>query len=323
MSKNIEVSIVTPMHNEKECINEFYNRVTKALKFLKTTYEIVLVNDGSTDNTGDIIRSICSKDENVIGVFLSRNRGQCTAIYAGIQHSHGKYIVIMDGDLQHLPEEIPDLIYEIRKGYDFVSGSRRKRSESLLLRRIPSKIANFILRSITKCPVRDMGGFSCMKGEIARKLTLRAGQHRLLPALIFMMGGSVSEVPVSAPKRFAGKSHYGIARSVDVLFDIIMLWFQNSFKQRPLYLFGRISLFFFLISMGLLIWVFIEKVFFKISMGTRPPFLIGIFLMLFSFGFIAIGFILEILVNILDSVNDTKPYVVKEITKKQAKSKKK
>lgn len=316
MKNKIEISIVVPMHNEEECINEFYTRTTSTLRNLKVPYEIVLVNDGSKDNTGGIIKKLSKKDPSVLGVFLARNRGQCTAIYAGIQHTAGKYVVIMDGDLQHKPEEIPFLYNEIKKGFDFVSGGRKKRKESLLFRKLPSKIANFLIRSITKCPVKDMGGFSCMDGEIARNLNLRAGQHRLLPALVYMMGGSVSEVPVSAPKRFAGKSHYGIGRSIDVFFDIIMLWFQNSFKQRPLYLFGRVSLFLFLIATALFGWVLYEKIFLHEDMGSRPPYLLSIFFYLCSFGFLAIAFISEILSNISESVNKTKPYVVRSIHKK-------
>ncbi len=321
MKDKIEISIVVPMHNEEECINEFYTRTSETLKSININYEIIFVNDGATDNTGKILKELSDKDPNVTGVFLARNRGQCTAIYAGLQHTSGKYVVIMDGDLQHKPEEIPLLYNEIKKGFDFVSGGRKKRKESLLFRRIPSKIANFLIRSITKCPVKDMGGFSCINGEIARKLNLRAGQHRLLPAMVYMMGGSVSEVPVSAPKRFAGKSHYGIARSIDVFFDIVMLWFQNSFKQRPLYFFGRVSLILFLIASILFGWIFYEKIFYQEDMGSRPPFLLSIFFFLCSFGFLAIAFIAEILSNISDSVNQTKPYVVRIIHKKGSKKK--
>jgi hypothetical protein len=123
-----------------------------------------------------------------------------------------------------------------------VKGMRENRSESLVLRRIPSRIANYLLRATSKCEVHDMGGLSIMRGDLARWLNLREGQHRLLPAILFGLGGSVVEVPTAAPPRFAGRSHYGLGRSVDVLFDIILLWFQNSFKQRPVYLFGRFAL---------------------------------------------------------------------------------
>jgi glycosyltransferase involved in cell wall biosynthesis len=315
MSENqeIEISIVTPMHNEEACVREFHKRISAALQGMNTSYELILVNDGSTDSTPDIICELSTNDPHIKGIFLARNRGQCTAIYAGIQNSSGRYVVIMDGDLQHKPEEVPSLIEEIRKGYDLVSGGRQKREESLVLRRIPSKIANYLMRATSGCQIRDMGGLSCLRGNLARRLALREGQHRLIPAIVWSMGGSVSEVPISAPPRFAGKSHYGIGRSIDVLFDIIMLWFQSSFKQRPIYLFGRISLALFSLASLIMIWLLYQKCFFGIHMGTRPPFLGSIFLYISSLGFMSTGFILESLANTYDAVMENKTYQIREI----------
>ncbi|MEF2145913.1 MAG: glycosyltransferase family 2 protein [Desulfovibrionaceae bacterium] len=313
MSKEIEVSIVTPMHNEELCVREFHTRISAAMRGMGVEHEIVLVNDGSTDSTPEIIRELAAEDPNLRGVFLARNRGQCTAIYAGIQNCRGKYVVIMDGDLQHKPEEVPSLIEKIREGWDLVSGRRTERSESLLLRRIPSRVANWMLRTCSGCEVRDMGGLSVLKGDLARSLRLREGHHRIIPAMIHRLGGAVTEVPTTAPPRFAGKSHYGIGRSVDVLFDIVMLWFQNSFKQRPLYLFGRIALLLFLVASVIMAWLLADKIFFGEHMGTRPPFLGAILLYIASMGFMSTGFILEALSDTLDTVLDRKSYVVREI----------
>jgi len=309
----VEVSIVTPMHNEELCVREFHRRMGAALAGMGVSYEIILVNDGSTDSTPEIIRELSATDPHLVGVFLARNRGQCTAIYAGIQHSCGRYVVIMDGDLQHPPEEVPSLIEKIREGYDLVKGMRQRRQESLVLRRVPSLIANYLMRATSKCDIHDMGGLSCIKGEVARGLKLREGQHRLIPALVYGQGGAVCEVPTSAPPRFAGKSHYGIGRSVDVLFDIVLLWFQNSYKQRPVYLFGRISLWLFLLASVLMGWMLFGKIFFGEHMGTRPPFLGSVLLYLSSLGFMSTGLILELLVNTHDAVAGAMPYKVREI----------
>ncbi|HBR05876.1 MAG TPA: glycosyltransferase, partial [Desulfovibrio sp.] len=245
------------------------------------------------------------------------NRGQCTAIYAGLQHTRGRYVVIMDGDLQHPPEELPALLEKAREGFDMVKGARVNRSESLVLRRIPSRIANYLLRAVSRCEVKDMGGLSLLKGDLARSLALREGQHRLLPALVYNLGGSVAEVPTSAPPRFAGKSHYGIGRSVDVLFDIVLLWFQNSFKQRPVYLFGRIALFLFLAASLVMVWLLYEKFFFGEHMGSRPPFLGAVLFYLASLGFLSTGFILEVLSNVLAAQSGAKPYQVREIVRQE------
>ncbi|MDD4951009.1 MAG: glycosyltransferase family 2 protein [Desulfovibrionaceae bacterium] len=311
----VEVSVVTPMHNEELCVREFHRRISAALSGMGVSFELVLVDDGSTDSTGDIIRELSAKDPNILGVFLTRNRGQCTAIYAGLQHTRGRYVVVMDADLQHRPEEVPLLIEEMRKGWDLVSGLRRNREESLILRRLPSRVANWLLRATSKCQAHDMGGLSCLRGDVARSLNLREGQHRLIPALVHGMGGAVTEVPTSAPPRFAGQSHYGLGRSVDVLFDIVMLWFQNSFKQRPLYLFGRISLLFFAAASLVMAWLLYEKFFLGEHMGTRPPFFGAILFYVASLGFISLGFILELLKNTLDSVTGAKPYLVRELVR--------
>lgn len=317
VSPTVEVSVVTPMHNEELCVREFHRRVGAVLTDMGVDYEIVVVNDGSTDATGDILRELAASDPRLLGVFLARNRGQCTATYAGIQHTSGRYVVVMDGDLQHPPEALPDLIRKIREGHDMVKGMREHRSESLVLRRLPSRIANYLLRATSKCDVHDMGGLSIMRGDLARGLNLREGQHRLLPALIFGLGGSVVEVPTSAPPRFAGRSHYGLGRSVDVLFDIILLWFQNSFKQRPVYLFGRFALLLFGLATAIMVWLLYEKIFHGVHMGTRPPFLGAILFYLASLGFMATGFILEVLSNVLASQSPLKPYQVRELVRRK------
>ncbi len=309
----VEISIVTPMHNEELCIREFHSRLTSVLGSMDLNYEIVLVNDGSTDGTEQMMRELSAGDAHVKCVMLSRNRGQCTAIYAGLQNTEGNYVVVMDGDLQHRPEEIPALYAECRKGFDLVSGTRQKRTESLVLRRLPSLIANYLMRATSKCDCHDMGGMSMLRGDTARSLQLSEGQHRLLPALVHISGGAISEVPIQAPERFAGASHYGLARSVDVLFDIIMLWFQTSFKQRPFYLFGRLSLILFSIASLTVCWLLYEKLAMGEHMGTRPPFLGAILLYVASIAFMSMGFTLEILGNIRDGVLGKKPYRIREI----------
>ncbi len=308
---DVEISIVTPMHNEELCVDEFCTRTDAVLKNISDSYEIVIVDDGSTDGTAERLRQLSSDYPNLRPLRLARNCGQSTAVYAGIQHSSGKYVVMMDGDLQNLPEEIPLLIDEIKKGYDLVSGSRVKRSENVVLRRFPSMVANYLVRATTGCQIRDMGGFKCLRGDIARQLRLRAGQHRLLPALVYTMGGAVSEVPISSPPRFAGESHYGIGRSLDVLFDIAMLWFQSSFKSRPLYLFGRVSLWLMVLGVAVLSWLLYDKVVLGIDMGSRPPFMATIVIFLSSLGFMSLGFILEILSDSLNAITGRKPYRIR------------
>lgn len=238
----VEISTVTPMRNELTCVREFVRRVDAVLQAMGDESEILVVDDGSTDGTGELLDELTATYPRLRPLHLNRNFGQAIATDAGFQQSLGRFVVMLDGDLEQPPEEIPRMIAEARKGFDLVSGRRTNRDINKFLRAIPSRAANWLLRRSTGCEVRDMGGIKCLRGEIARDLRLRAGQHRFLPALVHVLGGKVAEIPVEAHRRFAGQSHYGISRTFDVLLDVIYFACQTSGKGRPMYLFGRLGL---------------------------------------------------------------------------------
>jgi glycosyltransferase involved in cell wall biosynthesis len=310
--EQIDISVVTPMHNEELCVDEFLRRTDAALRAIGRPHEIVIVSDGSTDRTEELLRAATTRHPSLRVLCLARNVGQCSALYAGIQASRGKVVIVADGDLQHRPEDIHLLIAKMDEGYTLVSGSRRDRSHEKLTKRLPSRIANKLLRAVTGCEIRDMGGFKAIEGEMARSFRLRPGHHRLLPALVHMRGGSTAEVSVEAQERFAGKSHYGISRSFDVIFDIVMLGFQSSFKARPLYLFGRIGVALLFVDCIVMPWLLYEKFALGVDMGTRPPFLVAIMLFLAALFFLAMGFVLELLSDANNAIGGIKPYVVRE-----------
>ncbi len=203
------------------------------------------------------------------------------------------------------------------EGFSLVSGVRQGRTESLIFKKLPSKIANWMLRKATGCPSKDMGGYKCIDGDMARSFKLKAGYHRLFPALAWTAGGTVTDVNVQFPARKFGKSHYGFSRVFDVFFDIILFAFQRSFKSRPLYLFGRLSFALFTISSALFMWVLISKLMFQTDMATRPPFFMALIGFLSSFIFLSMGFMLEILKDIQNTVNNRYPYLIKTIYKKE------
>ena len=306
------ISVVTPMHNEEACVEEFVRRTDAALAAMGRSYEIIIVSDGSTDRTEEIVRKLRERHPSLRGVFLARNGGQCTALYAGIQESRGDVVVVMDGDLQHLPEEIHLLVERMDDGTALVSGSRTGRTESLVLRRLPSRLANAMLRRVSGCPIRDMGGFKAIRGDVARALRLRPGHHRLLPALVWMRGGSVAEVFVSAPPRFAGQSHYGLGRSMDVLFDVVMLWFQGATRSRPMYLFGRVGLAVFALDALAGAWLLWEKLYRGEPLTERPMFFVVVMLFLAALFMLAMGFVLELLSDAVNGIGNGRPYVVRE-----------
>ena len=306
------ISVVTPMHNEEACVEEFVRRTDAALGAMGRSYEIIVVSDGSTDRTEEIVRKLRERHPSLRGVFLARNGGQCTALYAGIQESRGDVVVVMDGDLQHLPEEIHLLVERMDDGTALVSGSRTGRTESLVLRRLPSRLANAMLRRVSGCPIRDMGGFKAIRGDVARALRLRPGHHRLLPALVWMRGGSVAEVFVSAPPRFAGQSHYGLGRSMDVLFDVVMLWFQGATRSRPMYLFGRVGLAVLALDALAGAWLLWEKLYRGEPLTERPMFFVVVMLFLAALFMLAMGFVLELLSDAVNGIGNGRPYVVRE-----------
>jgi glycosyltransferase involved in cell wall biosynthesis len=300
------------MHNEEACVEEFVRRTDAALGAMGRSYEIIVVSDGSTDRTEEMVRKLRERHPSLRGVFLARNGGQCTALYAGIQESRGDVVVVMDGDLQHLPEEIHLLVERMDDGTALVSGSRTGRTESLVLRRLPSRLANAMLRRVSGCPIRDMGGFKAIRGDVARALRLRPGHHRLLPALVWMRGGSVAEVFVSAPPRFAGQSHYGLGRSMDVLFDVVMLWFQGATRSRPMYLFGRVGLAVFALDALAGAWLLWEKLYRGEPLTERPMFFVVVMLFLAALFMLAMGFVLELLSDAVNGIGNGRPYVVRE-----------
>ena len=238
----VEISTVTPMRNELTCVREFLRRVDAVMQSLTDEYEIIIVDDGSMDGTSELLDELTATYPRLRPVHLTRNFGQAIATDAGFQQSIGRFVVMLDGDLEQPPEEIPRLIDEARKGFDLVSGRRINRDINTFLRVIPSRVANWLLRRSTGCQVRDMGGIKCLRGDLARELRLRAGQHRFLPALVHVLGGKVAEIPVNAHRRFSGQSHYGISRTFDVFLDVIYFACQTSSKGRPMYSFGRLGL---------------------------------------------------------------------------------
>lgn len=316
-----DISVVAPMYNEELCVEEFLRRTDAALRAMSRPYEIVIVSDGSTDRTEELLRASRHKYPALRAILLARNVGQCSALYAGIQATTGRMIIVTDGDLQHRPEDIHLLLERLEQGYQLVSGTREQRPESRMWKLIPSKIANWLLRRVTGCNIRDMGGFKAIDGAMARSLRLRPGHHRLLPALVHMRGGATSELSIQCQPRFAGKSHYGIGRTFDVIFDILMLGFQSSFKARPLYLFGRVGVLLLIVDCIIMPWLLWEK--FRhvfgmgesVDMGTRPPFLIAIMFFLAALFFLAMGFVLELLSDANNAIGGVKPYVVREIVR--------
>lgn len=224
-----EISVAIPLHNEEGNLLSLYRELKEVLDGLGRPYEIVFVNDGSTDGTGEILREIQKEDPRVVVVELDGNFGEAAALSAGYAHSQGDWIITMDGDGQNDPEDIPKILEKLHRGYKAVSGWRREREEDYLLRVIPSRIANWLIARVTGCPVHDTGcGLKGYRAELVRGFQIPHGFHRFLPALFGVKAGEVAEVVVKDRKRKTGRSHYGLSRTFEVIRELLTIRFVLS-----------------------------------------------------------------------------------------------
>jgi len=314
------VSVVIPLHNEATTLNELYERVRATMERSTPSWELVLVNDGSTDDTPRILNSLYKKDPRVMVVHLRRNYGQTPALMAGFHHACGEIIVSLDGDLQHAPEEIPNFLDKIGEGYDMVSGWRTARSDALLTRTIPSRIANWLIAKVSGVDVHDFGTtFKAYRREVLADLHLYGDLHRFVPALVALNGARIVELPIKDMGRNQGKSHYGLSRTFRVAFDLLTVGFLRRYMTRPLHFFGKLFLGFFGLSGLIGLFLAYRKFIMGIDIFTAhgPLALLGSVLMLTSVQFLAIGLLGEILTRIYYESQGKRIYSVREVCRSE------
>lgn len=307
---NYKLSVVIPVMNEEDNIKPLYEGIASALKGFK--YQIVFVDDGSIDQTITKIRALKSKDVKL--VTFARNYGQTSALAAGIEYSDGEFIATMDGDLQNDPKDIPAMLKKLEKEkLDIVLGIRKKRQDGLLLRKIPSKIANWLIRRFTKVSVTDLGcTLKVFKASLAKKLDLYGELHRFIPIIASMHGAKIAEVQVSHHARKHGVTKYGIDRTIRVVSDLFLMIFFLRYRQRPMHLFGSIGLILMLISGLISAYLVLEKIIGN-DIGHRPIFFIDILLIMMSLQFITTGFIAELLMRTYYAADKKKPYNIASV----------
>ncbi len=229
-----DLSVVAPLFNESENVRPLVDWILQALETYAGVFEVILVDDGSRDDTWTQIRAAAA-DPRVRGLRLGRNVGQTAAMMAGFDHAHGRVVVSLDGDLQNDPRDIPALIAKLDEGYDLVCGWRRQRQDKLLLRKVPSWVANRLIRRLTGVPITDNGcSLKAYRRDLLNRISLYAEQHRFIPALSASVGARITEMPVRHHARRFGESKYGISRTVKVLVDLLTLKMITTFRSRPL-----------------------------------------------------------------------------------------
>ena len=239
MSTHLDLSVVVPLYNEEESLPHLVEQLLQALRPSGERFELVLVNDGSSDRTADVLTRLSHQVPELVAVLLRKNYGQTAAMAAGFDVAQGEVIISLDGDLQNDPADIPMLLAKLREGYDLVSGWRHQRQDAAIQRKLPSTIANRLIGRVTGVRLHDYGcSLKAYRREVLADLRLYGELHRFLPALAFIEGARITEVKVNHRARQYGSSKYGIDRTFRVLMDLLTVWFMKRFLTRPMYVFG-------------------------------------------------------------------------------------
>src|SRR6202042_1287326 len=314
-------SIVVPFHNEEENVTALYDRLKAVMEQIGDSFELVLVDDGSSDRTYKLLEEIAAVDSRVLVVKLRRNFGQTSALAAGFDHSQGDYILAMDGDLQHDPSEIPEFVAKLEEGYDVVSGWRKARIDNFVMRRFPSRCANWLMAKLSGVDIHDFGTtFKAYRREILEQVPLYGELHRFIPALASWYGASICEVPIRNVNRERGASHYGISRTFRVFFDLITIRFLLKYLSRPLHFFGTLGMFSILSGCGISSWLIFDKIIYHTDVMTQhgPLMMFSAVLLLAGLNMLAVGLLGEMQVRHYHEPSQRAPYSVDRILRAQS-----
>lgn len=311
----MKISVIIPVYNEREVLSELVKTLFETLRDQPYSWEILFIDDGSSDGSFQQLKSIAEENpEHIVVIGLRRNFGQTAAIAAGIDHANGDILVLMDADLQNDPTDIPLLLMKIEEGYDVVSGWRVNRKDNFFTRVLPSKLANKLISWVTGVHLHDYGcTLKAYRKDILTGFRLYGEMHRFIPAYAADVGAKITEVEVKHHPRKFGKTKYGIERTLKVVLDLITVKFLISYSQKPLYLFGGLGLFLLLGGFGILFFLLIRRLGFGISPFDSPLFPSSILIVLMGFQSILMGLIAELLVRTYYEAQDKPTYNILEI----------
>ena len=309
------LSVVIPIHNEEPAILPLYDRLTHVLERLRDTYEIIFVDDSSTDRSFDLLANLVETDAHLKVLRLRRNFGQTAALAAGFDEAQGEVIVSLDGDLQHDPADIPKLLEKIDEGFDIASGWRKNRVDNAVTRKIPSRIANWMMKRASGVELHDFGTtFKAYRAEVLKDINLYGELHRFIPALASFYGAKVAEVPIRNIERPNGTSHYGLGRTFRVFFDILTIKFLLRYLTRPMHFFGQWGLAAIALGSVMLLWIFLSKLLGHAVIAEHGPLLAaGALLWISGLMAFSTGLIGEVLMRTYFESQGRRIYAVREV----------
>ncbi len=315
----MDLSIVVPVYNEEENIPYLYEQLTAVLDPLGLEYEIICADDGCTDRSFELLRDLAERDHRVKVIRFRRNYGQTAGFSAGFDHAKGDIVITIDADLQNDPASIPALLDKMAEGYDVVSGWRKDRQDAALSRKLPSKIANWLITQVTGVHVHDRGcSLRAHRLEIVKDMRLYGEMHRFIPDIAAWLGARWAEVPVNhRPRRF-GKSKYGISRTFRVLLDLITIRYLQGYMTRPIRIFGKWGIVLGALGFLLGLWLTIQKVFMGQSLGNRPALVLAVLLLVMGVQLVSLGLLGEMVMRTYFESQDLKTYRVREIVDLEA-----
>ncbi len=310
----MDLSVVVPVYNEEESLVPLIQEVSSVLQPLGRDFELIIVDDGSTDGTYPILSRLHKNEPWIKVIRLKRNFGQTAAVAAGLAYARGEVIVAMDGDGQNDPRDIPPLLNKLEEGFDLVSGWRFPRQDPFWSRRLPSRIANGLISWMTQVKLHDYGcTLKALRCEVAKDLKLYGEMHRFIPAIAYERGARIAEIKVRHRSRQWGKSKYGLARTSRVVLDLLTVKFLLSYATRPMHMFGVVGLLSGGVGFLIGIYLTVQKIFYGLEIGGRPLLLLAVLLILIGVQFITMGLLGEMLARTYHESQNKPIYAIKEI----------
>ncbi len=319
-----DLTIVVPVYNEVDNVRPLLAEITQALTPENLDYEVLFVDDGSSDGSFALLQQLAAEDDHVVVIKFRRNHGQTAAFAAGFDYARGKYIVTIDADRQNDPADIPRMIAKLEEGYDVVNGWRQNRQDAFLVRKVPSFIANRLIARASNVHLHDRGcSLRLFRAAVTRELRLYGEMHRFIPEMVNNAGFTMAEVPVNHRPRVAGESKYGISRTFRVIVDLMTIVFLRNYGDRPMHLFGMLGLLMGGLGGLTLFYLFLVKIWAGISggwagfqaeeIGSRPLLSLGILLVILGVQFLVMGLIAELIVRVYYEAQNKPVYHVREV----------